>query len=231
MVIGTSTKPRASAVFAHSAMRVDGARQRGGDADRAAVIARHHFQPRQRAVDLGRRRHGVEHDVGLGEGQVVGAGDLAGDAARRGAVVDIDQPALGGLAQHRRQRRFRRGEARAHVAGDADIALEAAHQPMQPVDILLGRERGQQRLRAGIVVGIVERLHRRLQQHFVIFRARALAPACRDRRHRARTRSVTGAGNFASASAVPVALMPRPPTTMAMRGASVLPAGSLRGWA
>ncbi len=43
--------------------------------------------------------------------------------------------------------------------------------------------------------------------------------------------SVTGAGNFANASAVPVALMPSPPTIMAMRGAAVLSAGSLRGCA
>ena len=102
------------------------------------------------------------------------AGDLAGDAARRRAVVHIDQPALGGFAQHRRQRLLGRGEARAHVARDPDIALEPAHQPMQAVDVLLGRERGKQRLRAGIVVGIIERLHRNLQQHFVIFSTRAL---------------------------------------------------------
>ena len=99
MVIGTSTKPRPSTVFAQAAMRAIGRRQRGGEADRAAALARRQFQPRQRVIDLGRRRHRVDDDVGLGEGQVLAAGDLAGDAARRSAVVDIDQPALGGLAQ------------------------------------------------------------------------------------------------------------------------------------
>ena len=112
-------------------------------------------------------------DVGLGEGEVVGAGDLAREAARRGAVVEVDQAALGGLAQHRRQRRLGGGEARAHEIGDADIALEAAHQPVQAVDVLAGLERGEQRLRARIVVGIVERLHRHLQQDLVAFAARA----------------------------------------------------------
>ena len=43
---------------------------------------------------------------------------------------------------------------------------------MQPVDVLSGIERGQQRLRAGIVVGIVERLHRDLQQHLMTAGAR-----------------------------------------------------------
>jgi len=42
-----------------------------------------------------------------------------------------------------------------------------------PFEILLGRERGQKRLRAGIVVRIVEWLHRRLQQNFVTGAARA----------------------------------------------------------
>ena len=90
----------------------------------------------------------------------------------RRAVVDIDQAALRRLLQHRRQRRLGCGEARAHEIGDADIALEPAHQPVQAVDVLLGRQRDQQRLRARIVVGIVERLHRDLQQHLVAVVAR-----------------------------------------------------------
>ena len=114
-----------------------------------------------------RRRHRVEHHFGLGERQVVGAGDLAGEAARRRAVVDIDQAALCGFLQHRRQRRFRRGEARTHVVGDADIALEPAHLPGQAIDVLVEAERTEQRLRAGIIVGVVERLHRRLQKELV----------------------------------------------------------------
>ena len=41
----------------------------------------------------------------------------------------------------------------------------------------LGGERGEQRLRAGIVVRIVERLHADLQQHLVVLAARARDPA------------------------------------------------------
>ena len=46
--------------------------------------------------------------------------------------------------------------------------------PVQPVDVLLGAERRQQGLRAGVVVGIVERLHRNLQQDLMALRARPL---------------------------------------------------------
>ena len=62
-------------------------------------------------------------------------------------------------------------KARAHEIGDADIALEAGHVPLQPIDVLLGGERRQQGLRARIVVGVIERLHRHLQQHLVALRA------------------------------------------------------------
>ena len=78
-------------------MRSIEAGKRRGDADRDAALARQRFEPRQRAVDLGGGRHRVEHDLGLGERQVVGAGDLAGEAARRRAVIDIDQAALARL--------------------------------------------------------------------------------------------------------------------------------------
>ena len=113
----------------------------------------------------------------LAKATLLRAGDLAGDAARRGAVVEVDQTALADLAQNRGERLIGRGEARAHQAGDADIALEAAEEPVQAIDVLLGRQRGQQRLRAGIVVRIVERLHADLQQHLVAFAARARDPA------------------------------------------------------
>ena len=203
MVMGTSTKPRSSTFFAHSAMRAIVDRQRVGEPDRGSMFARRQFQSRQRAVDLDRCRHGIDHDVGFGEREVMAAGELAGDAARRSAVVYIDQPALGGLAHHRCQRWFGRGEAGAHVAHDPDIALEAAHLPMQPVDVLVGGERGQQRLRSRVVVGIVERLHRGLQQHFVIGRLRALrqrveirAVGCDGQRHGCRQfrQCIGGAG-------------------------------------
>ena len=133
-------------------------------------------KPRSRAVFSSRAsarsisprgRHGVERQIRLGEGQVAGAGDLARQAARRAAVLHIDQSALGGLAQHRRERCIRCREAAPHVVGDAHIALHAAHQPMQPLEVLVGIERCQQGLRPRIVVRIVEGLHRHLQQHLV----------------------------------------------------------------
>ena len=62
----------------------------------------------------------------------------------------------------------------AHEIGDPGIALEAAEVPVQPVEILLGVERREQGLRARIVVGIIERLHRDLQQDLVALRARPL---------------------------------------------------------
>ena len=84
-LIGTSMMPRLSRAFAHWRC----ARSRpAGPASRPRRRARAAPPGAPSAVDLGRGRHGIEHDVGLGEGDVVGAGDLAGDAARRGAVVE-----------------------------------------------------------------------------------------------------------------------------------------------
>ena len=164
----------------------------------------------------------------LREWQIVGAGDPAGDAARIGAVVDKDQPALGGLAQDRSERRLGGGEARSHRVGEADIALEPAHQPVQPVDILLRRERGEQRLRAGIVV--------RILNGSIGTCSRISWPAVRARSTRGATSapygmkpSVTGPGSLAIASAVALALTPRPPTMSAMRGASGLPGSGCTG--
>ena len=89
------------------------------------------------------------------------------------AVVEIAEPALGGLADDRLHHRVGDDEARAHEIGDPGIALEPAEVPVQPVEILFGRQRRQQGLRAGVVVGIIERLHRNLQQDLVALRARA----------------------------------------------------------
>src|SRR5580692_10524655 len=46
---------------------LDRYRQRGRDADREASLARRHFQPVERAIDLGWRRHRIEHHVGVNE--------------------------------------------------------------------------------------------------------------------------------------------------------------------
>ena len=119
---------------------LDRDRQRARGADRDAAIARGRLKADERVVDVGRGRHRIEHRVRLHERHVGGAGDLSGDAARRVAVVEIDQSALADLAQHRRERLIGRGEARAHQAGDADIALEAAEEPVQPVDVLVRRQ-------------------------------------------------------------------------------------------
>ena len=115
------------------------------------------------------------------------------------------------------------------IVGDADVALEAAHQPMQAVEVLIHAERGQQRLRAGIVVGIVERLHRRLQQHLVSRRRARSSPGVRRRRRRARTRRSPAPGSFCIACWVTLALMPSPPITIAIRGPSLRPCERLHG--
>ena len=108
-----------------------------------------------------------------------------GDAARRRAVVEIAEPALGRLADDRLHHGVGDDEARAHEIGYPGIALEAAEMPVQAVEILLGVERREQGLRAGIVVGIVERLHRNLQQDLVALRARPLGQLGRDPSRRA----------------------------------------------
>jgi hypothetical protein len=142
-------------------------RGRVDEAGGVAGLARLELEPRQSVIDVVGRRHGVERDIGMSKRQVLRAGRLRRDAARRRAVVDIDQAAMREFLQHRRQRRVRRRETRAHQVGDADIALHARHQPLQAVDVLRAGQRGQQGLRSGVVVGIIERLHRRLQQQLV----------------------------------------------------------------
>ena len=113
------------------------------------------------------------HDIGLGEGKVLAAGDLCSKTAGRSAVIHLDQAAFGHFAQHRSQCLFGGGELAAHIIYQPDITLYPAHQPVEAVDILLVGERGEQRARAGIVVGVVERFHRRLQKQL-----RAFARAC-----------------------------------------------------
>ena len=61
---------------------IDRSRQCRGDADSAAAFARQRFELAQCLVDMNARRYRVEDDLGLRERQVVGAGDLAGEAAR-----------------------------------------------------------------------------------------------------------------------------------------------------
>jgi hypothetical protein len=92
MVIGTSTKPRGFHCLRPLGDARNRRRQGTRQADGAAVLARRQFEPRQRVINLGRRRHRVDDDVGLGEGQVLAAGQLAGDAARRGATTSPNMP-------------------------------------------------------------------------------------------------------------------------------------------
>ena len=78
--------------------------------------------------------------------------------------------------------------------------------PEQPIEILLGAERREQGLRPGVVVGIVERLHRDLQQHLMALRAGALHQlagigAVRRKRQRHRRRQFhDGIGGLGSAN-------------------------------
>jgi hypothetical protein len=80
------------------------------------------------------------------------------------------------------------------VSGDAPDKVES-EAPGQAVEILLRRKGREQGLRSGVVVGIVERLHRNLQQHLVALRAGALhqlagVRAVRRKRHRHRRRQL-----------------------------------------
>ena len=108
----------------------------------------------------------------LVKGQVIGARQASCDAPRVGAVVDKYQAALFDLLQHRGEGLFGGGESRAHHADEPHIALEPGHQPVQPINVLLRGKRREQRLWARIVVGIIKRLHRHLEQDFVARGAR-----------------------------------------------------------
>ena len=225
-VIGTRMKPRPSTALAHSATRsIDAGSAEATPTALPCSRASASSLVSARSISCG-RRHRVEHDLGLGERQVVGAGDLTGEAARRRAVVDVDQSAPRRFLEHRRQGLLVRGEARAHVVGDADITLEAAHQPIKAVEVLFHAERGQQGLRAGIVVRIVERLHRCLQQHLVSV-GTGIGRQTVDVGAVGRERESHGPGNFSIACRVMAALTPRPPITMAIFGPSLRPSSAL----
>ena len=79
--------------------------------------------------------------------------------------------------------------------------------PVHPVEILFGVERGQQGLRAGIVVGIVERLHRNLQQDLVTLRPRPFGELAgiraigRERQRHRRRQLHDGVGGLGGADA------------------------------
>ena len=92
------------------------------------------------------------------------------------AVVDEQQAARLDLLEHRHERGLRRLEFRAHVVGDADIAGIARHQPLQPLHVLLRRQRRQQRVRSGIVGRVVLGLERDLQQHLMTVLPRLVHP-------------------------------------------------------
>ena len=133
------------------------------------------------------------------------------------AVVDIKQAAPLQLLEHRQQRLRRRLELGAHVIGDADIAGIARHQPLQPLHVLLGRQRGEERMRARIHVGIVVGLERDLQQHLMAVGAGPRHPVLEaapigpvgdaDRRRQALDHVARGPSG-----------RPRPVTRMATRG-------------
>ena len=105
-------------------------------------------------------------------GRFNGRGDFAGEAARRGAVVEIVEAARRDLGQNGRKGAGIGGELAAEIVRDPDIAGKSRHQPMQRFQVLGFGGRGRQRVRAGIGGRIAERLHRRLQQHFVARLAR-----------------------------------------------------------
>ena len=83
------------------------------------------------------------------------------------AVIDEAEAAGGQILQHRFQRPGLAHQLGAHEVHGPDESRKPAHRPGGPVEVLAGAGRGQERLRTGIAVGIVERLHRQLEQDLV----------------------------------------------------------------
>ena len=100
-------------------------------------------------------------------GEIDLRGDLGDEAAGRGAVVDEAEATRFEGRKDRREGGLVRDEARALIVHDADIAGEAAQQPLQARDIFRRCERGQQRVGTGIVLRIAIGLHRQFEEHFV----------------------------------------------------------------
>ncbi len=95
-----------------------------------------------------------------------GARQAAADVRGR-AVVDEGQAALLQLVLEHVHRRRRLHELRAEIVGDAEVPGRPRQQPLQALGGFLGLAVGHQSVGAGIVVGIVLRLHRRFEQHLV----------------------------------------------------------------
>ena len=81
---------------------------------REAALTCGRLELRQRAVDLAGVRHGVDGCIRLGKRHGLGQRQLGGEAARRGAVVEIGEPAFCGFANQRLHRCLVGQEARAH---------------------------------------------------------------------------------------------------------------------
>src|SRR5260370_7121547 len=84
--------------------------------------------------------------------------------------MKVAEATFGRLADDRLHHRFGGNEPRTHEIGDPGIPLEPAEVPVQPVEILLGGQCREQGLGTWIVIGIIERLHRDLQQDLVALR-------------------------------------------------------------
>ena len=96
-VNGTSMIPRLSSAFDQCADALDRDRQAEATPTASALLRADRFKLGQRPVDFGRSRHRIEGDVGLGERHRLAVRRLTADAARRGAVVEIAEPAFGDL--------------------------------------------------------------------------------------------------------------------------------------
>ena len=133
------------------------------------------------ALDIGARAAEVDDAVGLHHRHADCGADRLRLAARRRAVIEVEQPALADLAQKRQERPLVAGEARAHVVHHAGIGGHAAEVPAQ---ILVARPpvgRDEQGVLAGILLRIARRLQRDLQDDLVAFRARLVDPALQAR--------------------------------------------------
>ena len=116
--------------------------------------------------------HLVDGKAALGKRRAGLLGKVGRRGFRRRAVVIEHQAAPGEESHHRLQRLGVGEETPALFVGDARIAGEPCHRPGEMMGVGFFALPGAQGVRAGIAVGIVVRLHRQFEQHFMAARAR-----------------------------------------------------------
>jgi hypothetical protein len=146
------------------------------DAERGAGAARLRLERRQAAIDGVAIGIAVEGAAADGARQTHGERQCTGDALLGGAGIDEHQAALLQFVEDRREVGLGRGEARARHGGDADISRHSAQQPVEPLEIVLGAERGPKRVGARILALNIRGLHRQRHHHLMSGGARQIDP-------------------------------------------------------